>query len=109
MQNAQHHSKLSDPDDMEHERGPSGLPNNKNTPLVDENIGDVFAGQRTKSQTAGSGFSLVRISKGMNKNESWWEGTTMAMPTTVDATMTAAKEEYAAATMEHESAKLRLE
>jgi len=33
----------------------------------------------------------------------------MAIPTTIDAAMTTAKEEYAAATMEHESAKLRLE
>ena len=60
-QNTCHHSTISNLDDMEHDRGPSGLP--QSPPLVSERIRDIVARENTTTITAGGVLSTAGISE----------------------------------------------
>ena len=76
--------------------------------IRDKNVWDIAAVEDMTNQIARSFSSNVNVLEGMNGNSIRRDGIVPATPTTVGATRYAAKAEYAAATMEHESAQLRL-
>ena len=67
MQNAHHHSTISDPDDMEHDHGPSSPLHNICPPLINKNIGDVVDRRGTATTTAGGHLSILGITEGVDE------------------------------------------